>query len=577
MAYGVDASRFHENKRAVEDKYIGPLVKTVMTRCIQCTRCVRFTAEIAGTADMGLISRGEDVEITTYLESAMASELQGNVVDLCPVGALTSRPYEFTARPWELSKTETIDVMDGLGSNIRVDVRGREVVRILPRLNEDVNEEWISDKTRHVVDGLKTQRLDRPYVRVGGKLAASTWPHALGVVAEKIKATQPGKVGIVVGDLASAEELFAVKALADALGVANLDARADGSCLDGKAGRASYLFNATVAGIEAADAILIVGSNPRLEAPVLNARIRKRWRKGGCQLAVIGEEADLNYAYNFLGEGPSAVANLASGGNGFLDVLKSAQRPLILIGNAVTTRDDGAAVIAALAKLAIDVGAVGPGWNGFSILHTAASRVAALDLGVVPGEGGLATREILAGCASGAIETLILVGADEIDTSNLGSTFVVYLGTHGDKGAHRADVILPGAAYTEKSGLWTNTEGRVQLGARAAFPVGDAREDWAVVRALSALLGKTLAFDSLSELRAKLVAAHPTYAGVDEIAAGSHEDVGNLAASAGGPLGGADFVSPVVDFYLTNPIARASAIMAECSKLAAQRLAAAAE
>ena len=577
MAYGIDAGRFHENKRAVEDKYIGPLVKTVMTRCIQCTRCVRFTAEVAGAGDLGLISRGEDVEITTYLGAAMASELQGNVVDLCPVGALTSRPYEFTARPWELTKTESIDVMDAVGCNIRVDVKGREVVRILPRLNEDVNEEWISDKTRHVVDGLKTQRLDRPYVRVGGKLTASTWPHALGVVAEKLKGTDPKKVGIVVGDFASAEELFAVKSLADALGIANLDGRADGSCLDGAAGRGSYLFNATIAGIEAADAILIVGSNPRLEAPVLNARIRKRWRRGGCTIGVIGEEADLNYAYNFLGEGPNAVANLASGNNGFLEVLKGASKPLILVGNAVTARDDGPAVIAALAKLAVDVGAATAEWNGFSILHTAASRVAALDLGVVPGEGGLSTRDILAGCASGAIETLILVGADEIDTSKLGSTFVVYLGTHGDAGAHRADVILAGAAYTEKSGTWVNTEGRVQVGARAAFPVGDAREDWAILRALSALVGKTLPFDSLAQLRAALEAAHPTYAGVDEIAAGHHEDVAKLAAGAGGALAGADFVSPVTDFYLTNPIARASAIMAECSKLAAARVAAAAE
>jgi NADH-quinone oxidoreductase subunit G len=312
MAYGVDSSRFAENKRAVEDKYIGPLVKTVMTRCIQCTRCVRFTAEVAGVGDLGLISRGEDVEITTYLGAAMASELQGNVVDLCPIGALTSRPYEFKARPWELSKTETVDVMDAVGSNIRVDVRGRDVVRILPRLHEDVNEEWISDKTRHVVDGLATQRLDRPYVRVGGKLTGSTWAHALGVVAEKIRATAPGKVGIVVGDFASAEELFAVKSLADALGIANLDARADGSCLDGKAGRGSYLFNATIAGIEAADAILIVGSNPRLEASVLNARIRKRWRRGGCPIGVIGEEADLTYAYNYLGEGDRKSTRLNS-------------------------------------------------------------------------------------------------------------------------------------------------------------------------------------------------------------------------------------------------------------------------
>ena len=575
MAFGGDAGRFAENKRAVEDKDIGPLVKTVMTRCIQCTRCVRFTAEVAGTADMGLISRGEDVEITTYLGSAMASELQGNVVDLCPVGALTSRPYEFKARPWELAKTESIDVMDALGSNIRVDVRGREVVRILPRLNEAVNEEWISDKTRHVVDGLKTQRLDRPYVRVGGKLTTASWSKALETVAEKIKATASDKIGIVVGDFATAEELFAVKTLAASLGIASVDARADGSSLDGKAGRASYVFNATVAGIEEADAILIVGSNPRLESPVLNARIRKRWRRGGLQIGVIGEEADLTYAYNFLGEGTAGLEALASGQNGFLEVLKGAKKPLVIVGNAVTTRADGAAVLAKVAEVAATIGAVSAEWNGFSVLHTAASRVAALDLGVVPAAGGKSTKEILDGAASGAIEVVILVGADEIDTAKLGSAFVVYLGTHGDKGAHAASVILPGAAYTEKSGLYANTEGRVQLAQRAAFPPGEAREDWAVLRALSALVGRTLPFDSLGELRAALVAAHPTYAGLDAIAPTSHEDVARLAAGAGS-LAADDFVSPVTDFYLTNPIARASKTMAECSALAAARATAAA-
>ena len=572
MAFGGDAGRYAENKRAVEDKDIGPLVKTVMTRCIQCTRCVRFTAEVAGTGDMGLISRGEDVEITTYLETAMASELQGNVVDLCPVGALTSRPYEFKARPWELTKTESIDVMDAVGSNIRVDSKGREVVRILPRLNEDVNEEWISDKTRHVVDGLRTQRLDRPYVRTNGRLAAADWATALGVVADKLKTTDGSKVGIVVGDFASAEELFAVKSLADSLGIASIDARADGSMIDPTGGRATYVFNSTIAGIEQADAVLLIGTNPRKEAPVLNARIRKRWRKGGLPVALIGEEADLTYAHEYLGAGPETIAALAAGQIGFLETLKAAQRPLIVVGNAVTARADGAAILAAIAKLAVDVGAVGADWNGFSVLHTSASRVAALDLGVVPGNGGKSAAEIL----SGGCEVVILVGADEIDASKLGSAFVVYLGTHGDKGAHAASVILPTAAYTEKSGLWMNTEGRLQLGQRATFPVGEAREDWAVLRALSALVGKTLPFDSLTELRAKLVSVHPTFAGVDEIAGARHEDVASLAGK-GGSIDRAAFVGAVKDFYLTNPIARASRVMAECSALHHARVAAAAE
>jgi len=572
MAFGGDAGRFVENKRAVEDKNIGPLVKTVMTRCIQCTRCVRFTAEVAGTGDMGLISRGEDVEITTYLETAMASELQGNVVDLCPVGALTSKPYEFKARPWELSKTESIDVMDAVGSNIRVDAKGREVVRILPRLNEDVNEEWISDKTRHIVDGLKTQRLDRPYVRAHGKLAAASWSQALAGVAEKLKATDASKVGIVIGDLASAEELFAWKSLATALGIASIDARADGSKIDPANGRAGYVFNPGIAGIERADAVLIVGSNPRKEAPVLNARIRKRWRRGNLPVALIGEEADLTYTHEYLGAGPETLEALASGQIGFLETLKAAKNPLIVVGNAVTTRADGAAVLAAVAKLAVEVGAVGPEWNGFAVLHTAASRVAALDLGVVPAAGGKSASEIL----SGGSEVVILVGADEFDTSKLGNAFVVYVGTHGDKGAHAASVILPGAAHTEKSGTWVNTEGRVQVGNRATFPPGEAREDWAIVRALSALVGQTLPFDSLAELRARLVAVHPTFAGVDEIAGASHEDVATLATK-GGALDRAAFVGAVADFYLTNPIARASKVMAECSALHRARIAAAAE
>jgi NADH-quinone oxidoreductase subunit G len=576
MAYGIDHSRFLENKRAVEDKDIGPLVKTVMTRCIQCTRCVRFTAEVAGTADMGLISRGEDVEITTYLETAMASELQGNVVDLCPVGALTSKPYEFTARPWELAKTESIDVMDGLGSNIRIDSRGREVLRILPRLNEDVNEEWISDKTRFVVDGLKVQRLDRPYVRVGGKLKPATWADALGVVAGRLKAAA-AKTAVIVGDFATVEEMFALKSLADALGIVDLDARSDGSRIDPAWGRGAYRFNAGIAGIEAADALLIVGSNPRLEAPVLNARIRKRWRKGNFPIGVIGEEADLLYAYNHLGDGPKGLAQLASGKNGFLEVLKGAKRPLILVGNGVSCRPDAVALLGQLAKLAVAVGAVGEEWNGFSVLHTAASRVGALDLGLVPGAGGRSTAEILAAAEKGEIETLILFGADEIDTSRLGSTFVVYVGSHGDKGASAASVILPGAAYTEKSGLFVNTEGRVQYADRAVFPVGEAKEDWAILRALSALAGATLPFDSLAELRARLYAAYPAFAEIDEVAAGSADDVVRLAGLAAADKSTVTFESPIGDFYLTNPIARASKTMATCSRLRASSLARAAE
>ena len=386
MAYGVDASRYAENKRAVEDKYIGPLVKTIMTRCIHCTRCIRFTTEVAGVPELGAIGRGEDMEITTYLEHAMTSELQSNVVDLCPVGALTSKPYAFAARPWELGKTQSVDVMDALGSAIRIDTRGREVMRILPRTNDDVNEEWISDKTRHVVDGLRTQRLDQPYVRVNGRLTPASWKDAFAAIAAKVKATAANKVGAIVGDLAGAEEMFALKQLIEKLGSANIDARQDGAVFDPKWGRASYLFNATVAGIEKADALLIVGSNPRREAPVLNARIRKRWRAGPFPVGVIGEKADLTYAYDYLGAGAETLA--AFGSSKFGDAFKKAERPLILVGAGAFARKDGAAIAALAAKAAVDFGAVKDGWNGFSVLHSAASRVAALDLAIVPGAGG---------------------------------------------------------------------------------------------------------------------------------------------------------------------------------------------
>ncbi|MGF7053904.1 NADH-quinone oxidoreductase subunit G [Bosea sp. OAE752] len=559
MAYGADTSRYAENKRAVEDKYIGPLVKTTMTRCIQCTRCVRFTTEVAGASDLGAIGRGEDMEITTYLEQAMSSELQSNVVDLCPVGALTSKPYQNKARPWELSKTESIDVMDAVGSAIRVDSRGKEVMRILPRLNEAVNEEWISDKTRHIADGLKTQRLDRPYIRENGRLRPASWTEAFAAVANKVKAASPEKIGAIAGDLAAVEEMFALKALIASLGSANLDARQDGTRLHPKFGRASYVLNAGIAGIEQADSLLIIGSNPRREAPILNARIRKRWLRGNFKVSLIGEKADLTYAYDYLGAGPETLA----------DIVKSAQagegKAMVLVGQGALARTDGEAVLSLAAKAAQALGAVREGWNGFGVIHTAASRVGALDLGFVPGEGGLDAAAMV---KPGALDVLFLLGADEIEVPE--GAFVVYQGTHGDKGAHRADVILPGAAYTEKSGTYVNTEGRVQMGDRATFPPGDAREDWAILRALSATLGKTLPFDTLAGLRKALYEAHPHFAALDGLPANDASEIGRLAG-LGGKTDKAGFVSPVADFYQTNPIARASAIMAECSALASGR------
>ena len=567
MAYGVDSSRYAENKRAVEDKYIGPLVKTIMNRCIHCTRCIRFSAEVAGVPELGAIGRGEDMEITTYLEQAMTSELQGNVVDLCPVGALTSKPYAFAARPWELTKTESIDVMDALGSAIRIDSRGREVMRILPRVNEDVNEEWISDKTRHVVDGLRTQRLDQPYVRDNGRLRPATWAVAFEAIAAKVKATRPERIGAIAGDLAALEEMFALKDLMSRLGSKNIDANQDGAALNPAAGRASFLFNATIAGIEQADALLIVGANPRKEASVLNARIRKRWRNGKFPIGLIGEKVDLTYPYDHLGAGPDTLADLTSGRSGFTDKLKGVERLLVLVGSGALARPDGAAVAALAAKIALHFNAVKDGWNGFSVLHTAASRVGALDLGFVPGAGG---HNAAAMTKPGALDVLFLLGADEIDVPP--GAFAVYIGTHGDAGAHRADVILPGATYTEKSGLYVNTEGRVQLGNRANFPPGEAREDWAILRALSDLIGHKLPYDSLGALRQALSKAHPHLARLDQIAPGDIADIQKLANRRGTP-DKAPFRSPVDDFYLTNPIARSSAVMAECSALAEGRTA----
>ena len=556
MAYGADTSRFSENKRAVEDKYIGPLIKTVMNRCIQCTRCVRFVTEVAGVPELGAIGRGEDMEITSYLEHALTSELQGNVVDLCPVGALTSKPAAFQARSWECVKTETIDVMDALGSAIRVDSRGREIVRILPRVNDAINEEWISDKTRHVVDGLKTQRLDRPYVRVDGRLTPASWAEAFAAVAGKVAAASPARIGALVGDLATVEEMFALKTLLARLGSPNIDCRQDGSKLHPKFGRASYLFNSTIAGIEQADAILIVGSNPRHEASVLNARIRKRWLKSGAPVGVIGPRGDLTYKYDYLGAGAEALEKA-------LDRPRDrAAKPVMIVGPGAFARPDGVAVLARLARGALATGVVKDGWNGFNVLHTAASRVGGLDLGLVPGGGGL---DAPAMAKANALDVLINLGADEIDIEP--GAFVVYIGTHGDRGAQRADVILPGATYTEKTGIYVNTEGRPQFAERAVFPPGDAREDWSILRAMSDPLGVRLPFDSLTQLRAALAVAYPFLVRFDAVAPADPGALGSIAELEGA-LDNAPFASAVADFYLTNPIARASRVMAECSAVA---------
>ena len=568
MAYGFDRSRYHENKRAVPDKELGPLVKTSMNRCIHCTRCIRFATEVAGVEELGATGRGESMEVTTYVEHALTTELSGNLVDLCPVGALTSKPYAFEARSWELGKTESIDVMDGLGSNIRVDTRGAQVMRVLPRLNDDVNEEWISDKTRHAVDGLRYQRLDRPYVRRGGKLVEATWDQAFGAIEARLKGLDGSRIAAIAGDQCDAESMVALKDLMVALGSPNIDCRQDGAKLDGGP-RGSYIFNPGVRGIDSADAVLLIGTNPRWESPVLNARLRKRYLAGRLAIASIGPAVDLTYPVERLGAGPATLRELADGKHGFFEKLKGAKHPLIVLGMGALAREDGAAVMALARDLAEKVNAVREDWNGFAVLHTTAARVGGLDLGLVPAEGGRDVAGILAGCEKREIDFVYLLAADEIDTKRLGKAFVVYQGHHGDAGAHRADVILPGAAYTEKPGTYVNTEGRVQLGQRAAYPPGDAREDWAILRALSERLGKTLPYDTFDDVRARLVAVNKSFAALDQQAAGAWGPFGKEGALSEAPL-----VSPVGNFYMTCPISRASKTMAECMASRAHLMAA---
>jgi NADH-quinone oxidoreductase subunit G len=561
MAYGFDRSRFEENKRAVRDKNFGPLVDTHMTRCIHCTRCIRFLTEIAGVQELGATGRGEDMEIGTYIERALGSELSANIIDLCPVGALTSKPYAFMARPWELAKTESVDVLDAVGSNIRIDARDAQVLRVLPRVNEDINEEWISDKTRYAIDGLRRRRLDRPYAGRRGARAETDWREALEIVADRVKAVPGERIAAIAGDLCDLEAMFALKELLGGLGAVSLDCRQDGAKLDPRC-RAGYLFNTTIAGIEKADACLLIGTNPRWEAPLVSARLRKRHLRGGFAIAAIGPALDLSFPVAMLGDGGETLGAIASGTHPWAEQLRSVKNPMLIVGQGALARPDGAQVLGMVREIAERCGLVHDGWNGFNVLHRAAARVGGLDIGFVPEAGGRDVAGILEGCRSGAIEVLYLLGADEIDVGDLGSAFVVYQGHHGDRGAERADVILPGAAYTEKDGTYLNTEGRVQLGRRAVFPPGDAREDWAIIRALSAAVGRPLPFDSLGELRRHLRAAHPILADIDRVSV-SPAAWGMFGTT--GPIDPAPFAYPIADFYRTDPISRASATMAECS------------
>ena len=558
MGYGFDSSRYEENKRAVEDKHMGPLISTTMTRCIHCTRCVRFATEVAGVPELGAIGRGESMEITTYLERTLASELSANVIDLCPVGALTSKPYAFAARPWELSKTESIDVMDAVGSNIRVDSRGAQVLRVLPRLNEEINEEWISDKTRYAIDGLRRQRLDRPYIRGrDGKLAPASWDDALATVAARLKKAKPAAMAAITGDQCDAEAMFALKRLFDKLGSSNIDCRQDGAAIGGA--RAGYLFNSTIAGIDDADALLIIGSNPRIEAAVLNARIRRNWLATRLPVGVVGPQMDLTYDAENLGEDPAILADILSGKAKFAGKLKKAKRPMIIIGMGALARPDGAAILGTAHEIADTYGVVAGDWNGFNVLHTAAARVAGLDLGLTPGRGGLDVAGMYKAAEGGKLDVVWLQAADEIDADRLKDAFVIYQGHHGDRGAHVADVILPGAAYTEKDGIYVNTEGRVQYAGRATFPPGEAREDWTIIRALAGRMGVNLGFDSLAELRGDLFEIAPHFANQDDIKSARWAKFGGR-----GKIGSAAMATALDGFYMTCAVSRASETMGQC-------------
>jgi NADH-quinone oxidoreductase subunit G len=547
MAYGRGKSRYDENKRAVTEKYMGPLIKTAMTRCIHCTRCVRFSEEVAGVDEIGALYRGEDMQITSYLEKAVSHEMSANVIDLCPVGALTSKPYAFEARPWELTKTNGIDVSDACGANIRIDSRGREVLRILPRINDDVNEEWISDKARYLVDGLTARRLDRPWLRKNGKLVATTWNEAFAAVAKAFKGSGPGKsVAAIAGDMLDCETMFAAKKLVGALGSSLLEGRQTGMDYD-TSNLAAVNFNSTFAGIETADAILIIGSNVRTEAPLVNVRIRKAVKRGA-KVFLVGPEWETTFGGTFLGDDLAVLDELPGAVS---DAMGKAERPAIIVGGGGIAKG---AILPALA-LADKFKLVREGWNGFNALHLAASRMGGLMLGFAQ-KGGLAD------VVAAKPKLLLSLGADEVDYTKFSDSVIVYIGHHGDKGAHAADVILPAAAFTEKAGTYVNTEGRVQFAEQAVFAPGDAREDWTILRALADALGVSVGFDSFAQLRAAMVAEVPAL-GIEGLA-----DFGSSLpkGKAGGSKGSGGVIGyPVRDFYLTNAICRASETMQRCS------------
>ena len=556
MAYGKGDSRYNEEKRSVVDKDFGPLIKTHMTRCIHCTRCVRFLTDVAGVSEIGAIYRGEDMEIATYVEKSISSELSGNIIDLCPVGALTSKPYAFKARSWELEKTESIDVLDAVGSNIRIDSRGLQVMRILPRLNEDINEEWISDKTRFACDGLLKQRLDSPYIKKDGKLIKATWDEAYNIIVDRLKNLSGKEIAAIAGDLVDVESMVALKDLWQKLGSDNIDCRQYGEKLNGK-NRSDYLFNTTISGIEEADLCLIVGSNPRKEAAILNSRIRKSYLKG-LKIALIGREVDLTYEYDYLGDEVKLLEDILNGNHPFAENLKESTRPMIILGEQVIALEDGAEIITLAKLIAEKYNFIQDEWNGFNILHNAASRVGGLDIGFIPQNNGYNVKEILEKSEKGEIKLVYLLGADEINIEKLKNTFVIYQGHHGDKGAHIADVILPGCAYTEKNATYVNLEGRVQRVHRAVYSPGEAKEDFLIIAELADKMDLSLGYKSITEVRNRMIDIAPHFANIGAIVKKPFVMSKRDFSYTTKIINHQDF-----NYYLTDPISRASLTMSK--------------
>ena len=556
LAYGHGISRYEQDKRSVENKDMGPFIKTEMTRCIHCTRCVRFSSEITGADEIGAIGRGRDMEITTYLNKAVTSELSGNVIDLCPVGALTSKPYAFSARPWELKQTESIDVMDAVGSNIRIDTKGNKVMRVLPRINEDVNEEWISDKTRFFWDGLGLQRIDKPYLKENGKFKEIGWEKAISVVCEKLKASKPEEVASISGDLSSIESIYSLKKLMDSLGSQNTECRQDGSRISGN--RERWLFNTKFSGIEESDGCLLIGTNPRLEAALINSRILRKSKESNYSIGLLGKEYELNYEYDFLGDDPRIIEELIEGTHPFCSKLSLMKRPMMIIGQGALKGDSAQDFLNLTIELANKYNFLSSSWNGFNVLHNAAARPGAMEIGFLPGPEGKNLNQIIEGCNNGSISTLFLLGADEVFLNQDSDCFVIYQGHHGDNGAHQADLILPSPSFNEQNGLYINTEGRVQESVRATFPVGSAKEDWEIISIIAKKMGFDFQINNFEELRDEIFNIFPDLLEIDNCITGDNPKV-----LAGKKIKKHKFYNAIENFWLTNSITRSSKILCD--------------